>query len=169
MSNLRVVYPGTFDPFTRGHNDLVRRAAKMFDHVTVAVAESQRKAPFFLLPDRVEMAKEVLADVTNVDVRSFDCLLNDFLAQIGTTCVLRGLRAASDFEYEFQMAGMNRSLNREIETLFLTPDEKFMFVSATMVREIAWFGGDVDQFVHPIVAARIRIRARELNPKLGAA
>jgi pantetheine-phosphate adenylyltransferase len=169
MSNLRVVYPGTFDPFTRGHNDLVRRAAKMFDHVTVAVAESQRKAPFFPLPDRVAMAKEVLADVTNVEIRSFDCLLNDFLGQIGTTCVLRGLRAASDFEYEFQMAGMNRSLNREIETLFLTPDEKFMFVSATMVREIAWFGGDVAQFVHPIVAARIRVRARELNPKLGAA
>jgi pantetheine-phosphate adenylyltransferase len=169
MSNLRVVYPGTFDPFTRGHDDLVRRAAKMFDHVTVAVAESQRKAPFFLLADRVAMAKEVLADVTNAEVRSFDCLLNDFLGQLDTTYVLRGLRAASDFEYEFQMAGMNRSLNREIETLFLTPDERFMFVSATMVREIAWFGGDVDQFVHPIVAARIRIRARELNPKLGVA
>ena len=166
MSNLRVVYPGTFDPFTRGHDDLVRRAADMFDHVTVAVAESQRKAPFFLLADRVMMAKEVLADVPNADVQSFDCLLNDFLAQIGTTCVVRGLRAASDFEYEFQMAGMNRSLNHAIETLFLTPDEKFMFVSATMVREIAWFGGDVDQFVHPLVAARIRARARELNPKL---
>jgi len=169
MSNLRVVYPGTFDPFTRGHDDLVRRAARMFDHVTVAVAESQRKAPFFLLADRVAMAKGVLADVTNVEVRSFDCLLNVFLVEIGTTVVLRGLRAASDFEYEFQMAGMNRSLNREIETLFLTPDEKFMFVSATMVREIAWFGGDVGQFVHPIVEARIRVRARDLNPKLGAA
>ena len=166
MSNLRVVYPGTFDPFTRGHDDLVRRAAKMFDHVTVAVAESQRKAPFFLLADRVMMAKEVLADVTNTDVQSFDCLLNDFLGQIGTTCVVRGLRAASDFEYEFQMAGMNRSLNRALETLFLTPDERFMLVSATMVREIAWFGGDVDQFVHPLVAAKIRVRARELNPKL---
>ena len=168
MSTLRVVYPGTFDPFTRGHDDLVRRAAKMFDHVTVAVAESQRKAPFFLLADRVAMAREVLADVPNTEVRSFDCLLNDFLAQVGTTCVLRGLRAASDFEYEFQMAGMNRSLNREIETLFLTPDEKFMFVSATMVREIAWFDGDVSQFVHPVVRERIRTRARELNPKLGA-
>jgi pantetheine-phosphate adenylyltransferase len=167
MSKLRVVYPGTFDPFTDGHNDLVRRAAEMFDHVTVAVAESQRKAPFFATGDRVEMAREVLAGVDNVDVRSFDCLLNDFLREIGTSVVLRGLRAASDFEYEFQMAGMNRSLNRSIETLFLTPDEKFMFVSATMVREIAWFGGDVEQFVHPIVAARIRQRARELNPKLG--
>jgi len=93
MSKLRVVYPGTFDPFTRGHNDLVRRAAKMFDHVTVAVAESQRKAPFFLLPDRVAMAKEVLADVTNVEISSFDCLLNDFLVRVGTTVVLRGLRA----------------------------------------------------------------------------
>ena len=168
MSNLRVVYPGTFDPFTLGHNDLVRRAAAMFDRVTVAVAESQRKAPFFPLADRVAMAEAVLGDLPNVEVRSFDSLLNDFLGQIGTSVVLRGLRAASDFEYEFQMAGMNRSLNRAIETLFLTPDEKFMFVSATMVREIAWFGGDVGQFVHPLVAARIRQRARELNPKLKA-
>jgi len=166
MKNLRVVYPGTFDPFTDGHNDLVRRAATMFDRVIVAVAESQRKAPFFALADRVEMARAVLADIDNVDVQSFDSLLNDFLSRTGTSVVLRGLRAASDFEYEFQMAGMNRSLNREIETLFLTPDEKFMFVSATMVREIAWFGGDVSQFVHPLVAARIRQRARELNPKL---
>ncbi|MEP7083386.1 MAG: pantetheine-phosphate adenylyltransferase [Betaproteobacteria bacterium] len=169
MSNLRVVYPGTFDPFTHGHNDIVRRAAHMFDQVTVAVAESQRKAPFFLLSDRVMMAKEVLADLHNVDVQSFDCLLNDFLGSIGTSCVLRGLRAASDFEFEFQMAGMNRRLNHEIETLFLTPDEKFMFVSATMVREIAWFGGDVGQFVHPLVEARIGARARELNPKLANA
>ena len=168
MGNIRVVYPGTFDPFTRGHNDLVRRAAKMFDQVIVAVAESQRKASFFKLEERVDMTREVLADVPNVEVRSFDCLLNDFLVEVGTSYVLRGLRAASDFEYEFQMAGMNRSLNREIETLFLTPDEKFMFVSATMVREIAWFGGNIEQFVHPIVARRIRARAREMNPKLGA-
>lgn len=166
MSHLRVVYPGTFDPFTRGHDDLVRRAAAMFDHVTVAVAESQRKAAFFTLADRVAMVKEVLSDVPNAEVLSFDCLLNDFLKSIGTTVVLRGLRAASDFEYEFQMAGMNRALNHNIETLFLTPDDKFMFVSATMVREIAWFGGDVDQFVHPSVATRIAARARELNPRL---
>jgi pantetheine-phosphate adenylyltransferase len=169
MSSLRVVYPGTFDPFTDGHNDLVRRAAAMFDHVTVAVAESQKKTPFFPLADRVDMARRVLADVANVDVKSFDCLLTDFLTEIGTTVVLRGLRAASDFEYEFQMAGMNRSLDRKIETLFLTPGDKFMFVSATMVREIAWFGGDVEQFVHPIVAAQIRKRALELNPKLSPA
>ena len=167
MSKLRVVYPGTFDPFTDGHNDIVRRAATMFDHVIVAVAESQRKAPFFSLADRVSMASEVLSDVQNVRVESYDSLLKDFLLQSGTSVVLRGLRAASDFEYEFQMAGMNRSLDRNIETLFLTPDEKYMFVSATMVREIAWFGGDVGQFVHPLVAARIRQRARELNPKLG--
>ena len=168
MSSMRVVYPGTFDPFTRGHNDLVRRASRMFDRVTVAVAASQKKLPFFQLDERVAMAAEILADVESVDVRSFDCLLNDFLVEVGTTYVLRGLRAASDFEYEFMMAGMNRSLNREIETLFLTPGEKFMFVSASMVREIAWFGGDVDQFVHPLVAEKIRVRARELNPKLGA-
>ncbi|MEO7761133.1 MAG: pantetheine-phosphate adenylyltransferase, partial [Casimicrobiaceae bacterium] len=105
MSNLRVVYPGTFDPFTDGHNDLVRRAAAMFDQVTVAVAESQRKTPFLALTDRVQLASAVLADVKNVQVSSFDCLLNDFLTQTGTSVVLRGLRAASDFEYEFQMAG----------------------------------------------------------------
>ena len=167
MGSIRVVYPGTFDPLTHGHSNLARRAAQMFDQVIVAVAASQRKAPFFDTDERVGMAREVLSDVPNIEVRSFDCLLNDFLVRIGTTYVLRGLRAASDFEYEFQMAGMNRSLNREIETLFLTPDEKFMFVSATMVREIAWFGGNIDQFVHPIVAAKIRERAREINPKLG--
>ena len=168
MGSIRVVYPGTFDPLTHGHSNLARRAARMFDQVIVAVAASQRKAPFFQTDERVEMARQVLADVPNIEVLSFDCLLNDFLIRIGTTYVLRGLRAASDFEYEFQMAGMNRSLNREIETLFLTPDEKFMFVSATMVREIAWFGGDIDQFVHPIVATRIRQRAREINPKLAS-
>ena len=168
MSSIRIVYPGTFDPLTHGHSDLARRAARMFDHVVVAVAASQRKAPFFTTEERVTMAREVLAGVPNIEVQSFDCLLNDFLVRIGTTYVLRGLRAASDFEYEFQMAGMNRSLNREIETLFLTPDEKYLFVSATMVREIAWFGGNIDQFVHPVVAAKIRERARQMNPKLEA-
>jgi pantetheine-phosphate adenylyltransferase len=137
----------------------------MFDHVIVAAAESQRKAPFFVLADRVDMARDFRRR-PDAEVRSFDSLLNDFLVETGTSVVLRGLRAASDFEYEFQMAGMNRSLNREIETLFLTPGDKFMFVSATMVREIAWFGGDVGQFVHPVVATRIIKRARELNPKL---
>ena len=168
MASIRVVYPGTFDPLTHGHSDLARRAARMFDQVIVAVAASEKKASFFRTDERVAMAREVLADVPNIEVQSFDCLLNDFLTRIGTTFVLRGLRAASDFEYEFQMAGMNRSLNREIETLFLTPDEKYLFVSATMVREIAWFGGAIDQFVHPLVARRIRERARELNPKLVA-
>ena len=166
MASIRVVYPGTFDPLTNGHSDLARRAARMFDQVIVAVAESQKKVPFFRADERVEMAREVLADVPNIEVLSFDTLLHDFLSRIGTTYVLRGLRAASDFEYEFQMAGMNRSLNRAIETLFLTPDEKYLFISATMIREIAWFGGDIDQFVDPIVAARIKVRARELNPRL---
>ena len=155
MGNIRVVYPGTFDPFTRGHNDLVRRAAKMFDQVIVAVAESQRKASFFKLEERVDMTREVLADVPNVEVRSFDCLLNDFLTRIGTTFVLRGLRAASDFEYEFQMAGMNRSLHPDVETVFLTPAEQYTFISASMVREIARFGGDVSKFVSPLVAAKL--------------
>ena len=166
MAGIRVVYPGTFDPLTHGHSDLARRAARMFDQVIVAVAASQKKVPFFTTDERVEMARQVLADVPNIEVASFDSLLNDFLGRIGTTFVLRGLRAASDFEYEFQMAGMNRSLNRAIETLFLTPDAEYMFVSSSMIREIAWFGGDIDQFVHPVVAARIRERAQQLNPKL---
>ena len=166
MSHTRVVYPGTFDPFTRGHDDLARRAAAMFDQVIIAVAESQKKASFFSLAERIAMTREVLADVPNVQVTSYDCLLKDFLDKLGVHVVMRGLRAVSDFEYEFQMAGMNRSLDRRIETLFLTPDEKYMFISATMVREIAYFGGDVTQFVHPPVAARIAVRARELNAKM---
>jgi pantetheine-phosphate adenylyltransferase len=152
----QVVYPGTFDPFTRGHEDLVRRAARLFKSVTVGVANSAAKNPFFTTAERVEMARTVLAGLPNVEVVSFSSLLMDFVHAQGSRIILRGLRAISDFEYEFQMAGMNRNLFPEVETLFLTPGEQYMFVSATIVREIAKFGGDVSQFVHPVVAQRLR-------------
>jgi len=163
----RAVYPGTFDPITRGHEDLVRRGSNLFDEVIVAVADSRGKRPFLDVDERVAMAKEALAAYRNVRVEGFSGLLMEFLRKHDAKIILRGLRAVSDFEYEFQMAGMNRKLYPDVETLFLTPAEQYMFISATMVREIAWFGGDVRQFVHPLVADRIRLRARELNPKLG--
>ena len=153
---LKVVYPGTFDPFTRGHEDLVRRASQLFDAVVVGVAASAAKQPFFPLDDRVAMAREVLAPFANVTVTSFSTLLMDFVHGQGARVILRGLRAVSDFEYEFQMAGMNRNLHPEVETLFLTPAEQYMFISATIVREIARFGGDVSTFVHPAVNRRLR-------------
>ena len=156
---LKCVYPGTFDPFHRGHEDLVRRAARLFDVVTVAVAASSGKGPYFNLDERIEMAREVLRPFANVEVRGFSTLLLDFVRGEGARVILRGLRAVSDFEYEFQMAGMNRKLYPDVETLFLTPDESYMFVSATIVREIARFGGNVSQFVHPVVAARLAARA----------
>jgi pantetheine-phosphate adenylyltransferase len=152
---LKVVYPGTFDPFTRGHEDLVRRAAKLFDRVVIGVADSESKRPFFATAERVAMAREVVAPIANVQVVPFSSLLMDFVHEQGARVILRGLRAVSDFEYEFQMAGMNRNLYPEVETLFLTPSEQYMFVSATIVREIAKFGGDVSQFVHPHVAQKL--------------
>jgi len=151
----KVVYPGTFDPITRGHEDLVRRAARIFNQVTVAIASSSGKEPFFTLGERVEMAEQVLSDCPNVKVTSFSGLLMDFLQQQNARIILRGLRAASDFEYEFQMAGMNRSMHPDVETLFMTPSEQYMFISATIVREIALLGGKADKFVHPIVAHRL--------------
>ncbi len=156
MNGRIAVYPGTFDPITRGHEDLVRRAAAMFDHVIVGVAESRSKRPFFEIDERVGMAREILAAYPNVEVRSFSCLLMDFLTQCDARIIVRGLRAVSDFEYEFQMAGMNRSLRPDVETIFLTPADQYMFISATMVREIASLGGDVGKFVQPSVLARIR-------------
>ncbi|GAA5169635.1 pantetheine-phosphate adenylyltransferase [Viridibacterium curvum] len=150
------VYPGTFDPLTRGHEDLVRRAASLFDRVIVGVAQSSGKRPLFSLDERVELATSVLADCSNVTVLGFSGLLMDFIRSQGARVIVRGLRAVSDFEYEFQMAGMNRKLYPDVETLFLTPGEEYMFVSATMVREIGLLGGDVSTFVHPQVAERIR-------------
>jgi pantetheine-phosphate adenylyltransferase len=158
---LKVVYPGTFDPFTRGHEDLARRAARLFDRVVVGVADSQSKRPYFSTEERVTMAREVLAPLPNVEVVAFSSLLMDFVHAQGARVILRGLRAVSDFEYEFQMAGMNRNLYPEVETLFLTPSEQYMFVSATIVREIARFGGDVSQFVHPSVMAALRRKVAE--------
>jgi pantetheine-phosphate adenylyltransferase len=158
---MKVVYPGTFDPFTRGHEDLVRRAARVFDRVVVAVADSAAKNPLFSASERVAMAKEVLQPLANVEVKGFSSLLMDFVRGEDAKIILRGLRAVSDFEYEFQMAGMNRHLYPDVETLFLTPSEQYTFVSATIVREIARFGGDVTHFVHPLVADRIRARVAE--------
>lgn len=160
--NKRVaIYAGTFDPLTRGHEDLVRRAVNLFDHVIVAIAASLSKHPFFSLEDRVEMAKEVLAPYKNAEVCSFEGLLMDFLHERKAKVILRGLRAASDFEYEFQMAGMNRNLFPEVETVFLTPSEQYMFISATMVREIAILGGDVSKFVQPSICERLAKRVAE--------
>ena len=152
---IKVVYPGTFDPITRGHEDVVRRAAGLFGEVIVAVAES-RIQTLFTRDERVGMAREVFADFTNVRVEGFNGLLMSFVQAQGARVVLRGLRAVSDFEYEFQLAGMNRNLYPEMETLFLTPAEQYTFISATMVREVARFGGDVSKFVSPLVATRLQ-------------
>ena len=149
------VYPGTFDPFTRGHEDLVRRASRLFDKIVVGVATSGGKGPIFTMDERVEIAREVLAPYPNVEVKGFSCLLMEFLRQNNARVILRGLRAVSDFEYEFQMAGMNRKLYPDVETVFLTPADEYMFISATMVREIARLGGDVSKFVQPSVNARL--------------
>jgi pantetheine-phosphate adenylyltransferase len=153
---IKAIYPGTFDPLTRGHEDLVRRAATLFDRIVLAIADSKAKRPFFAAQERIAMAREVLADVPNVEVVGFSGLLTHFVREQGARVVLRGLRAVSDFEYEFQLAGMNRNLYPEMETLFLTPSEQHMFISATLVREIALLGGDVAEFVHPLVAKRLK-------------
>ncbi|MGE5667467.1 MAG: pantetheine-phosphate adenylyltransferase [Betaproteobacteria bacterium] len=158
---MKVVYPGTFDPFTRGHEDLVRRASRLFDAVVVGIADSEAKRPFFSADERIEMTREVLRPYPNVEVLGFSSLLMDFVHAQGARVILRGLRAVSDFEYEFQMAGMNRNLYPEVETLFLPPSEQYMFVSATIVREIAQFGGDVSSFVHPSVLARLAAKVAQ--------
>ena len=154
----RTVYPGTFDPMTRGHEDLVRRASNLFEEVIVAVADSRGKSPYFSLEERVDIAREVLAPFENVRVEGFTGLLMDFIRRHDAKVILRGLRAVSDFEYEFQMAGMNRKLYPDVETMFLTPGEQYMFISATMVREIATLGGDVSLFVNPVVLKRLKAR-----------
>ena len=152
----RVLYPGTFDPITLGHEDLVRRAARLFDRVIVGVADSRGKHPIFDLEERVQMAQAVLAVYPNVEVVGFTGLLMKFLRDHQARVILRGLRAVSDFEFEFQMAGMNRILHPDVETLFLTPSEQYMFISASIVREIGSLGGDVSQFVQPLIAQRLR-------------
>ncbi len=158
--DVTAVYPGTFDPITNGHSDLVERAARLFDRVILAIAANPAKAPAFDLDTRVALAREVLADLPNVGVLPFEGLLVDFVRARGAQVILRGLRAVSDFEYEFQLASMNRQLAPGIETLFLTPAEQYAFVSSSLVREIAALGGDVSPFVHSAVVAALKARLR---------
>ena len=158
---LNAVYPGTFDPITNGHQDLVRRAARMFGRVYIAIAANPNKTPLFPLAERVELARRVLDDLPNVEVLGYANLTVEFAREYGVTVILRGLRAVSDFEFEFQLANMSRHLDREIETVFLTPQEQFTFISSTLVREVALLGGDVREFVHPIVEAALKKRRRQ--------
>ena len=154
------VYPGTFDPITNGHTDLVRRAASIFNRLVVAIAANPNKAPMFTLEKRVELSRAVLADLPNVEVMGYSGLTVEFARRNDLAVVVRGLRAVSDFEFEFQLANMSRHLSRDIETVFMTPQEQFTFISSTLVREIAVLGGDVTEFVHPIVAAELRKQSR---------
>jgi pantetheine-phosphate adenylyltransferase len=163
--NRTAVYPGTFDPITLGHVDLARRASRLFDRVILAVADSRAKQPFFTLDERVEMARHVLKDLANVEVTGFSGLLMRFVQEKGARVVVRGLRAVSDFEYEFQLAGMNRGMYPDVETVFLTPGEQFMFISATIVREISVLGGDTSKFVPPVVAERLKTKIKQLGGK----
>jgi pantetheine-phosphate adenylyltransferase len=155
------IYPGTFDPLTRGHEDLVRRASKLVDQLVVGVADSRAKRPFFSLQERLDIATEVLGHYPNVKVASFSGLLKDFVRQHNAKIIVRGLRAVSDFEYEFQMAGMNRYLLPDVETIFLTPSDQYQFISGTIVREIALLGGDVSKFVFPSVEKWLRERLKK--------
>lgn len=158
---ITAIYPGTFDPLTRGHEDLVRRAASLFDRVVVGIAHSPKKRPYFTIDERVEIAREVLGHYPNVKVASFAGLLKDFVREQEGRVIVRGLRAVSDFEYEFQMAGMNRHLLPEVETLFMTPSDQYQFISGTIVREIAELGGDVSKFVFPSVERWLQGKVKE--------
>jgi pantetheine-phosphate adenylyltransferase len=150
------LYPGTFDPITRDHEDLVRRCVRLFDRVVVAIASNPKKAPLFTLDERVALAKEVLSDLPEVSITGYTGLTVEFARANGFKAIIRGLRAISDFEYEFQLATMNRHLIDGVETVFLTPSEHHTFISSSLVREIAEFGGDVGAFVHPVVAERLK-------------
>ena len=157
---LVAVYPGTFDPLTNGHADIVYRASRLFDHVVVAVADNMNKSSFFSMQERIALATEVLQDFANVSVQGFNCLLTELTDQLNTDVVIRGLRAVSDFEYEFQLAMMNRHVKPNFETIFLTPSEQYMFISSSLVREIAGYRGDITQFVHPKVVQALRQKLR---------
>jgi pantetheine-phosphate adenylyltransferase len=152
------MYPGTFDPITNGHHELVRRAARIFDQVVVAVAASPHKAPVFSLDERMSLARQVLADLPNVSVDGYSGLTVEYARAHKLQVVIRGLRAVSDFEYEFQLASMNRHLQTDVETVFMTPTEQYTFISSTLVREVAALGGDVTAFVHPLVGKALRRR-----------
>ena len=158
---IRAVYPGTFDPITNGHEDLIQRASRLFSVVVVGVAHSQAKRPFFSLDERVTLAKTVLEPYPNVTVLGFSGLLSEFVREQEATVIMRGLRAVSDFEYEFQLANMNRQLAPDVESLFLTPSERYSFISSTLVREIAALGGDITKFVHPAVADALTERFKK--------
>ena len=162
---ITATYPGTFDPLTNGHLDLIRRACWIFPKLIVAVAESKRKHTLFTLEERVQMAKEAVKAFPNVEVVGFEGLLVDFVRRHGSTCIVRGARAVSDFEYEFQMAGMNRYLMPEAETLFMTPSDQYQFISGSIVREIAFLGGDVSKFVFPSVEKWLRNKVNEMKGK----
>ena len=159
------VYPGTFDPMTLGHEDVIRRAIQLFDRVIVAVAAGHHKKAMFPLAERIEMAREAVRNYPQVTVESFAGLLRDFVVARGAKAMVRGLRAVTDFDYEFQLAGMNRSLMPEVETVFLTPSDKYQFISSTFVREIAVLGGEVDKFVSPAVQKRLMEKVRALQPE----
>ena len=161
MHKRTAVYPGTFDPITNGHQDLVRRAATIFDRLVVAIAANPNKAPMFTVDERVDMARRVLADVPNVEVMGYGGLTVDFAKQHGLAVIVRGLRAISDFEFEFQLANMTRHLSPEMESVFMTPQEQYTFISSTLVREIAVLGGNVSEFVHPLVEIELK-RHRKL-------
>ncbi len=152
------IYPGTFDPLTLGHEDIIRRAAQLFDHVVLGVAESLGKKPIFARDERMEVAREALADLSNVSVVGFSGLLVEFAKTHHAKIVVRGVRSVTDFDYEFQMAGMNRQMMPELETIFMTPSEQHQYVSGTLVREIARMNGDIERFVAPTVAKRLRAK-----------
>ena len=160
-THLVAVYPGTFDPITLGHEDVVRRAAQLFDHLVVAVAEGHHKKPHFSLCERMLMAEQAVAKFGNVSVKSYGGLLRDFVVQCGAKAMVRGLRAVTDFDYEFQLAGMNRRLIPDVETVFLTPGDQFQFISSSFVREIALLGGAVNEFVAPHVLQRLQQKVSE--------
>jgi pantetheine-phosphate adenylyltransferase len=157
------VYPGTFDPMTLGHSDVVRRAAQLFDTIIIAVAAGHHKKTLFSLEERIDMVRDVVAPYPQVSVESFSGLMRDFVVARGAKAMIRGLRAVTDFDYEFQLAGMNRSLMPDVETVFLTPSDKYQFISSTFVREIATLGGEVDKFVDPVVATRLAEKVRALG------
>ena len=159
----RVIYPGTFDPITNGHQDLVERAASLFDEVVVAIAENPKKNPTFSLEERVGLAEQATSHLPNVSVVGFNILLSDFVTAQGGNIILRGLRAVSDFEYEFQLANMNRQLAPQLESLFLTPSEHLSYISASLVREISSLGGDISKFVNPAVADALAQKRQSQN------
>jgi len=162
-NNVIAVYPGTFDPMTLGHEDVIRRATQLFDRVIVAVAAGHHKKAMFTLHERIEMVRTVAAAYDRVEVESFSGLMRDFVVARGGRAMVRGLRAVTDFDYEFQLAGMNRTLMPEVETVFLTPSDKYQFISSTFVREIAVLGGEIDKFVSPIVGQRLMEKVRSLG------